>query len=341
MTLTLQCNHCLHKYRFKESYRGKKIRCKHCGETFKVQAIDLKRIETQTVERNISDETHTAEKKIRAAKISLSKPDPTREKLSKKRLSIQRAKKRLSRSRISFLVNQTFFAIVIVSVFTAIYHLNMQSRYRHHKKKMMTEQKASLDRDRKLFEKKLIERRKRIVAIKKYNERFKEPLVGSWNSLTPEDIQVEKEIFTKSVSALSNDLMKHQLQAMSTFQNQLSHLRTTIKNNRIEEKGLDGMQPAVDGFFTKHVVHILMNRCFKCHGNEEAKGGYRMHTRKLALAGGDSGAVVIPGNPDESLLVDLISLPEEDTDVMPPKNGTLSAEEISHIVTWIENGAKW
>ena len=205
---------------------------------------------------------------------------------------------------------------------------------------MTIDHNAAFEVQKAEFEKKVLEHRRKIMEIKKHNEQLEVPIVVE-KKLTAADLLEEKDIFDKSVSSLSRELMVHQQKAMSEFEEQMSSLRTQIKDSSFSKKGLDEMQPAVDGYFSKNVVNILMNRCFKCHGNEKAKGGYRMHTRDLALAGGDSGAVVIPGKPEESLLVELIRLPEDDTDLMPPKNGKLSTTEIAHIVTWIENGAKW
>ena len=84
-----------------------------------------------------------------------------------------------------------------------------------------------------------------------------------------------------------------------------------------------------------------MNRCHKCHGNEEAKGGLRMHTRDFITRGGDSGAGMIAGDSAKSLLFELITLDEDDDDVMPPKGGKLTDEEIAAIEKWINDGAHW
>src|SRR3954452_20357306 len=65
---------------------------------------------------------------------------------------------------------------------------------------------------------------------------------------------------------------------------------------------------------------ILAERCVACHDPEKKKGGLDLSRRSLALAGGESGAVIVPGRPAESLLVEKISGGE-----MPPK-GTLSKE---------------
>src|SRR5881275_634805 len=50
---------------------------------------------------------------------------------------------------------------------------------------------------------------------------------------------------------------------------------------------------AVD--FIKDVEPILAARCLNCHDAKKHKGGLRLDDAKSALAGGDSGAVILPG----------------------------------------------
>src|SRR6185312_1752836 len=58
---------------------------------------------------------------------------------------------------------------------------------------------------------------------------------------------------------------------------------------------------------------ILVSRCVSCHGPEKKKGGLDLSRRASALAGGDSGAAIVPGRPTESLLIDKVAEGE-----MPP-----------------------
>ncbi len=85
-------------------------------------------------------------------------------------------------------------------------------------------------------------------------------------------------------------------------------------------------------FFRKQVEPLLVGRCLKCHGPDR-KGQLDLRTRAAALAGGESGAAMEPGQPDESLLYQYV-LGEE----MPPKH-PLSADEIAVFKQWIAQGA--
>ncbi len=64
----------------------------------------------------------------------------------------------------------------------------------------------------------------------------------------------------------------------------------------------------------------------------------RLDSLAAILKGGDTGPAVVPGKPDESLLVDAIRY--GDTYQMPPKS-QLPAEEIATLVQWVRIGAPW
>src|SRR5579864_2952046 len=66
--------------------------------------------------------------------------------------------------------------------------------------------------------------------------------------------------------------------------------------------------------FEDDVVPILEVRCFKCHGAEVRKAGLDLRRRFSLLKGGDSGAAIVPGKPDESLVIEMVVKKE-----MPPK----------------------
>ncbi len=95
----------------------------------------------------------------------------------------------------------------------------------------------------------------------------------------------------------------------------------------------DDKTAAVD--FDRQIAPLLASRCLDCHNKTEHKGGLDLSQSKTALAGGDSGKVLSPGDLSESLLWDYVS-----SDEMPPKN-PLTAAEKALLKKWIERGAKW
>jgi mono/diheme cytochrome c family protein len=82
---------------------------------------------------------------------------------------------------------------------------------------------------------------------------------------------------------------------------------------------------------------LLARNCLECHNGSDKKGGLDLTRRERALAGGDSGAVFKPEEPDASLLVHRIEVGE-----MPPKGRrALSAAERALVREWIKSGGKW
>lgn len=92
-------------------------------------------------------------------------------------------------------------------------------------------------------------------------------------------------------------------------------------------------------FFEKQVRPVLVERCHQCHGEKTQKGGLRLDSREAVLKGGDTGSAVVPGNVDESLLVNAINY-DPDGYQMPP-TGKLSADEIAALTDWVRRKAPW
>ena len=97
--------------------------------------------------------------------------------------------------------------------------------------------------------------------------------------------------------------------------------------------------PTID--FHKDIKPILEFNCVSCHNEEKAKGELRYDTKEHFLKGGDGGPAFVAGKPDESLMIELSSLPEDDSDVMPPKGRVLRKDEIDKLRAWIAAGAPW
>lgn len=95
--------------------------------------------------------------------------------------------------------------------------------------------------------------------------------------------------------------------------------------------------PAVDasGHFDRELAPLLAARCLGCHNPSERKGGLDLTSRTGALQGGESGAAVVPGNPEESLLIRRLRAGE-----MPPA-GELPGDQIEMLAEWIRGGATW
>jgi hypothetical protein len=89
------------------------------------------------------------------------------------------------------------------------------------------------------------------------------------------------------------------------------------------------------------VQAVLESKCLECHNPSKVKGDLLMHTAEAMLKGGEGGAALVPGKPEESSLIQRVVLPADDDDVMPPKGGPLKPEEIALLKQWVAEGAIW
>ena len=91
-------------------------------------------------------------------------------------------------------------------------------------------------------------------------------------------------------------------------------------------------------FFETKIRPVLVTQCAKCHasGAEKVKGGLLVDSRDGLRQGGDTGPAVVPGNPDESLLITAIRY-KDDSLQMPPK--TKLARRRSSPIS--RSGSRW
>lgn len=94
---------------------------------------------------------------------------------------------------------------------------------------------------------------------------------------------------------------------------------------------------AVD-HFEKRVRPLLVSRCHKCHAGDVAKGGLRLDSAGAVRKGGETGPAVLPGKPDESLLIQAVR--HQNGLEMPP-DGKLSDAQIADLVQWVRQGLVW
>jgi hypothetical protein len=90
--------------------------------------------------------------------------------------------------------------------------------------------------------------------------------------------------------------------------------------------------------FERRIRPLLAERCYECHSQarNKSQGGLQVDVVAALLAGGDSGPAIVPGKPDESLLIAAIR--HADGLEMPPE-GRLPAAEIALLTEWVERGA--
>jgi cytochrome c5 len=91
--------------------------------------------------------------------------------------------------------------------------------------------------------------------------------------------------------------------------------------------------------FGKDILPIFKRSCVECHDKKKAKGKFRLDTFAELQKGADGKPVLVAKKPDESLLLELIKLPDSDDERMPNKGSRLSDPVIAMIHRWIEQGA--
>src|SRR5262249_30505045 len=100
-------------------------------------------------------------------------------------------------------------------------------------------------------------------------------------------------------------------------------------------RGEDRTAPAPS--FQKDVGPLFQAKCQRCHGEKTRKADLDLSTPVNILKGGESGKVIVPGKPDESLLYEKVH-----SGMMPPgKKDRLSDAEVALIRRWIEAGARF
>lgn len=106
-----------------------------------------------------------------------------------------------------------------------------------------------------------------------------------------------------------------------------------------------GLSHAVESsgnaFFEQKIRPALIEQCYSCHSAEakKLKGNLYLDSKAGWEKGGDSGKPsIIPGKPEESLLIRSIQHVEEDLE-MPPKKPKLPDAVIADLINWVKMGA--
>jgi hypothetical protein len=97
-----------------------------------------------------------------------------------------------------------------------------------------------------------------------------------------------------------------------------------------EEATAEGDEAGGEVSFGGVVQPLLEANCGTCHA-EMALGGLQVTAYEALMAGGQSGAVVIEGSPEESLLV---------TKMQEEHSAVLSEEDLGTVIDWIAAGAE-
>ncbi|MDX1966218.1 MAG: PSD1 and planctomycete cytochrome C domain-containing protein [Planctomycetaceae bacterium] len=97
--------------------------------------------------------------------------------------------------------------------------------------------------------------------------------------------------------------------------------------------------PQQSRFFENRIRPVLVEHCQKCHGPEKQWSSLRLDSQEALLKGGDTGPAVVPGKPEESLLIKAVR--QIDGEISMPPKSKLSEAQISDLVEWVRQGATY
>ncbi len=105
------------------------------------------------------------------------------------------------------------------------------------------------------------------------------------------------------------------------------------------DEGIERKEPSAEDvkFFELHIRPLLAEHCYSCHSDEKQKGQLRVDSLSSLLTGGESGAAIVAGKPDESVLIQAVRYESFE---MPP-NGRLPEESVRLLEEWVRRGAPW
>jgi hypothetical protein len=97
------------------------------------------------------------------------------------------------------------------------------------------------------------------------------------------------------------------------------------------------MTPDQRAFFESKIRPVLVKQCYECHsqGAKKLGGKLLLDAPSEMIVGGESGPSLVPGKPDESLIVQAVRY---DGIEMPPKK-RLPDHVVNDFVEWVKMGA--
>lgn len=107
---------------------------------------------------------------------------------------------------------------------------------------------------------------------------------------------------------------------------------SSAASSQTEEEGIP------DQVTYTQVKALLQNNCVHCHSRHNNLGGLQLDSYDAIMQGGDSGSVIEPGAPDDSLMIRLVEGKEEP--LMPLGGPQLPQNDIDMLRKWVEQGAR-
>jgi mono/diheme cytochrome c family protein len=99
-------------------------------------------------------------------------------------------------------------------------------------------------------------------------------------------------------------------------------------------------RPAADAagieFFEKRIRPLLAEHCYQCHNAAKKRSGLVLESVAAMIKGGERGPALVPGDPEQSLIVRAV---EQAGELKMPPKGKLSVQQIADVAAWVKKGA--
>jgi hypothetical protein len=99
---------------------------------------------------------------------------------------------------------------------------------------------------------------------------------------------------------------------------------------------LPAAPPPTPVSFSREVAPILAMHCSGCHGEA---GGFSTRGYRELMLGGNLGKVIIPGDPERSVLIHFIDGRRGERQRMPKQGRPLTSSQVDTLRRWIAEGA--
>jgi mono/diheme cytochrome c family protein len=131
-------------------------------------------------------------------------------------------------------------------------------------------------------------------------------------------------------------MMDHEGELMIGWKGILTSLQVNDIVNYIYLWG--GPEPGETVSFSNHLIPLFERTCARCHGSKLEASGWRADSYEKVMESGRNGPAVIPGDPENSLLVQKLLGTQSIGGQMPPV-GKLDDRAIQWIIDWVNAGA--
>lgn len=92
-------------------------------------------------------------------------------------------------------------------------------------------------------------------------------------------------------------------------------------------------------FFESKIRPVFIKYCYDCHGEDAQESGLRVDTFAGIAQGGKAGSLIVPGKPEQSLLITAVKY--QSSDLQMPPDEKLSKKEIEDLTQWVKMGAPY